>query len=130
MKLTHWFGLVAILMALVVAGCKDGATDKTDKTDKATATSTGTASGAPQEDADVKASLAKLSEEDQRLARSQKLCPVSDEPLGSMDVPIKLMIQEQPVFLCCKGCQKKALENPDGTLAKVKELKEKNAAPK
>jgi hypothetical protein len=27
------------------------------------------------------------------------------------------------VFLCCKGCEKKALADPDRTLAKVKELK-------
>ena len=38
------------------------------------------------------------------------------------------MIKDEPVFLCCKGCAKKAHDKPDETLAKVKELKARNAA--
>jgi hypothetical protein len=73
-----------------------------------------------------RANLEKLSPEDQALAEQQKVCPVSDEPLGSMGTPIKLMVKDQPVFICCKSCEKSALKDPDATLAKVKELKEKN----
>jgi hypothetical protein len=40
------------------------------------------------------------------------------------------MVKDQPVFLCCKGCQKKALADPDKTLAKVKELRDKVKAEK
>ena len=47
--------------------------------------------------------------------------------LGSMGVPVKVMIDRKPVFLCCKGCRRKALANPDATLAKVEELKTKKA---
>ena len=36
--------------------------------------------------------------------------------------------KETTVFVCCKGCQKKALADPDKTLAKVEELKAKVAA--
>ena len=37
------------------------------------------------------------------------------------------MLKGQPVFLCCKDCVEKAQGNPDKTLAKIKELKSKNA---
>ncbi|WP_459556791.1 hypothetical protein [Lacunimicrobium album] len=71
------------------------------------------------------ASLAKLSSEDRLLAEAQGYCAVSEEPLGSMGPPIKLIINDQPVFVCCKGCNTKAQSNPDATLAKVAELKSK-----
>ena len=41
----------------------------------------------------------------------------------------KLMIDGQPVFLCCSGCKEKALAEPAETLAKVEKLKQKKPAP-
>jgi hypothetical protein len=74
----------------------------------------------------IKAALAKLSPEDRALAEEQKFCAVEDEnPLGSMGKPDKVTIEGQTVFLCCAGCRKKALANPEKTLAQVKENKEK-----
>ncbi len=52
----------------------------------------------------ISANLAKLSPEDRALAEKQKTCPVSDEPLGSMGVPIKTQVDGKDVFVCCKGC--------------------------
>ena len=72
-----------------------------------------------------KAAFAKLSDEDRPLAEAQGYCAVTAEPLGSMGPPLKLVVNEQPVFVCCKGCEKKAQSNPDKTLAKVEELKAK-----
>lgn len=72
-----------------------------------------------------KAAIAKLSAEDQPLAEAQGYCAVTSEPLGSMGPPIKLVLNEKAVFVCCKGCEKKAKANPDKTLAKVAELKAK-----
>ncbi len=72
-----------------------------------------------------KANIAKLSDEDRPLAEAQGYCVVTSEPLGSMGPPLKLVVNEQPVFVCCKGCEKKAQSNPDKTLAKVAELKTK-----
>jgi hypothetical protein len=126
MKCSNWFGLLGLSIALTVAGCKDNPTDSTKTTGSQAATATTPA----EEDADVKASLAKLSPDDQRLARAQRLCPVSNQALGSMDVPPKVMIEGQPVFLCCKHCEEDALAKADKTLAKVKDLKEKTAAGK
>jgi hypothetical protein len=80
----------------------------------------------PSEDDDIKAVRAKLSPEDQSLVAAQEFCVISsDERLGSMGPPVKIMVKDQPVFLCCKGCQKKALANPEQTLAKIDELKAK-----
>jgi len=70
-----------------------------------------------------KANLAKLSDEDRPLAEAQGYCAVTSEPLGSMGPPIKLVVNEQPVFVCCKGCENSAKSKPDKTLAKVEELK-------
>ena len=71
------------------------------------------------------ANLAKLSEADRPLAEAQGYCAVTSEPLGSMGPPLKLIVQDRPVFVCCKGCEKKAKSNPYTTLAKVAELQAK-----
>jgi hypothetical protein len=85
---------------------------------------------AADKEAKVAANLAKLSPEDRKLVEAQKVCAVQpDNPLGSMGVPVKVMVLGHPVFLCCKGCRDKALVDPIQTLAKVKELKGENAAP-
>src|SRR5207302_8986431 len=63
--------------------------------------------------AKVKANLAKLGEEDRRLAEAQKYCPVEQgNLLGSMGKPVKLVLQGQPVFLCCASCEDEAKANP------------------
>jgi Cu(I)/Ag(I) efflux system membrane fusion protein len=77
-------------------------------------------------EARVRANLAKLSAEDRRLAEEQKFCAVqTDNLLGSMGPPVILDIKGQKVFLCCKGCTDEARENPEQTLATVRELKAK-----
>jgi uncharacterized protein (TIGR03000 family) len=74
----------------------------------------------------VAKSLAKLSPEDRKLAKAQKYCAVQDRiKLGAMGVPVKVMLKGKPGFLCCSACTKRAKSNPDGALAKVKELKAK-----
>jgi outer membrane murein-binding lipoprotein Lpp len=78
---------------------------------------------------DVAAERAKLSPDDRALVEAQEWCAIStDERLGSMGPPLKLDIKGQTVFICCKGCKKKAEDNPDRTLAKVEELKAKAKA--
>ena len=42
-----------------------------------------------------------------------------DEPLGSMGGPIKVMVGDKPIFLCCKGCIKKVQAEPAKYLAMV-----------
>lgn len=78
---------------------------------------------------EVGAERAKLPPEDRALVDAQEWCVVSnDERLGAMGPPLKLDIKGQPVFVCCKGCKRKAEADPDKTLAKLAELKLKKAA--
>ena len=78
---------------------------------------------------EIKESRSKLAADDRKLVDAQEWCVVmSDNRLGEMGVPLKIMVKDQPVFLCCKGCQRKALADPEMTLKKVEELKAKARA--
>src|SRR4051812_19001951 len=100
------FALLAVAAALFAAGCRGGTTTP--------------AAGGATPAAAGKDGLAQLGPEDRRLAEAQGVCPVSGEPLGSMGPPPKVTVGGQQVFLCCKACEKKALADPEKTLAKVK----------
>src|SRR5262249_30787157 len=53
----------------------------------------------------IETSSAGLASGERRLAESQRFCPVlTDNRLGSMGTPFKVMIDAQPVFLCCDAC--------------------------
>jgi membrane fusion protein, copper/silver efflux system len=93
------------------------------------------ASGGPQEgkrggtvrpsqgedsDAKVLASLARLGAADRALAEAQEFCAVLENSrLGSMGVPVKLLVKGQPVFVCCRSCVKEAQDNAERTLRRV-----------
>jgi hypothetical protein len=119
--------MLPVSLVLFQAGCSGGSADRgmTEGKD----TKAVVPSAAQDDEAEVRANLAKLSPEDRKLAEAQKFCVVEEENrLGSMGMPVKVLVKDQPVFLCCKGCTKKALADPDKTLAMVKRLKEKNPA--
>lgn len=102
--------------AVILAGCET----------KQASLAVTPASAAPAAKDDVAAERAKLSAEDRALVEAQEWCVISDdERLGSMGAPIKLMIKDQAVFICCAGCKRKAESDPEKTLAKLAELKEK-----
>ena len=78
---------------------------------------------------DVAAERAKLSPEDRAAVAAQEWCAVNtDERLGSMGPPVKVLVKDQPVYLCCGGCKKEALAEPDKTLATVAAHKAKAKA--
>lgn len=68
---------------------------------------------------DVTEAMAALSETDRTAALAQKVCPVSDQTLGSMGTPIKVTVKGRDVFLCCEACREKLEANPDEYLAKL-----------
>jgi uncharacterized protein (TIGR03000 family) len=79
-------------------------------------------------DQEVAANLGKLDAEDRKVAEEQKHCAVQEGVrLGAMGVPVKIMVQGEPVFLCCRGCEVAARRDPDKTLEKVQKLKAKKA---
>lgn len=77
----------------------------------------------PEEEAEIKAELAKLPAPDRPPAEAQRYCPSTGERLGSMGVPVKLMLGGKPVFLCCKGCVDKVKAEPAAVLDKVEAYK-------
>jgi RND family efflux transporter MFP subunit len=74
-------------------------------------------------DAKIVAALGKLNPVDRKLATAQKFCPVLESKLGSMGVPVKVMLDGQPVFVCCKHCVSQAEGQRDETLEKVEKFK-------
>jgi hypothetical protein len=78
----------------------------------------------------VAENLAKLAPDDLKAAQAQRFCAVQEGiRLGSMGVPVKVMVKGQPVFLCCTGCEDKAKADPEQTLEKVRKSKAKKAGP-
>jgi YHS domain-containing protein len=69
--------------------------------------------------AEIAAQLAQLSPEDRAAADKQKVCPVSDEPLGSMGVPVKATANGHELFLCCEACQDALNKEPEKYVAKL-----------
>jgi Cu(I)/Ag(I) efflux system membrane fusion protein len=85
------------------------------------------------EDDDLKFSavLAKLAPDDRWVAEQQRECPIlTGTRLGSMGVPVRVTLDGETVFLCCRTCETKARAQPTSTLAKAKELKAKSLAPR
>ncbi len=64
--------------------------------------------------------LSQLSDADRVAALAQKVCPVSDEPLGSMGKPPKFTVEGQEGFLCCDSCEEELHKNASKYLAKLK----------
>jgi hypothetical protein len=67
----------------------------------------------------VAAALEELAPADRSLAERQKVCPVTNQPLGSMGAPARMVVSGQVVFLCCSGCEGKVKKEPAKYLAKL-----------
>jgi hypothetical protein len=117
--------LLSAALALFLAGCSGSPSKPGQAADAGMRAARGPADA---DEVEVEANLLKLPPGDRKLAEAQRWCVIeSEHRLGSMGPPFKLEVKGQPVFLCCKGCRKKALAHPDKTLAKVKELKARAA---
>ena len=49
----------------------------------------------------------------------QVRCPVTGEELGSMGEPVAVPVGGRTVYVCCRGCAKRAEADPTMTLAAV-----------
>jgi hypothetical protein len=117
--------LFMTFLAVAVVGCGSSRSASSDEAREAQA-----ATASDEVDSEVAAALAELPDEDRLAAEAQKYCAVMMESrLGSMGAPFKVMVEGQPVFLCCEGCRDTALANPQETLANVKRLNEANVPP-
>jgi Cu(I)/Ag(I) efflux system membrane fusion protein len=69
--------------------------------------------------AEERVNIDQLAAADRELALAQAICPITDEPLGSMGVPPKITVKGQAVFLCCARCEPKVKRDPDKVLKKL-----------
>lgn len=53
-----------------------------------------------------------LTDADRPAVERQQVCPVLGTRLGEMGTPVKLLVQGQPLYLCCQGCVAKVQDNP------------------
>jgi len=67
----------------------------------------------------LKVTLAALTRADQAGIARQKVCPVTGTELGGHGTPVKVLIGDRPVYLCCKGCLEKVQKDPELYLRKV-----------
>lgn len=73
----------------------------------------------PSIDAKAAQNLAGLSPEDRALAEKQRICPVTGAALGSMGVPLKISLDDRPVFVCCQACENQLKAEPARFLARL-----------
>src|SRR5260370_1063469 len=148
MKYSHWLWLTAACLSLLLTGCKGA-----EESERAQPTANreseffcpmhprvvGVKAGEKcpicamplskrkrgEGEALIQAARANLKPEEQRLVSAQDFCPIREgNRLGLVGMPpFKLVLNGQPVFLCCDDCEKAARADPDGTLAKVEKLK-------
>lgn len=57
-----------------------------------------------------------LTEADRPGIERQQVCPVTRAELGSMGPPVKLLIGDLPLYLCCQACVAKVQQNPQSYL--------------
>ncbi len=67
----------------------------------------------------LRVTVVPLTEGDRAQIAKQQFCPVMGAKLGSMGAPTKVLIGEQAVYLCCKGCLGKVEKSPEQYLAKA-----------
>jgi hypothetical protein len=123
------FLIVPAIAFLLFAGCSDSSDPK--RGGQQTVNQPAHPSKAsPQEQVQVATSLDGLAPEDRALAEAQQFCAVEPENrLGMMGTPVKVLVNDEPVFLCCKACKPTALAEPEKTLAKARELKKAAETP-
>lgn len=67
----------------------------------------------------VEVTVARLMEADRPFVEQQRVCPVIDAVLGEHGPPIKLVVGNQPFFVCCEGCIDEVKKNPRQYLEKL-----------
>jgi hypothetical protein len=117
--------VVPATVFLFLAGCSGGS-DPKHVEPQAGNRAADQPKASPEEEAKIAAALDRLDSEDRALAEAQQYCAVeSENRLGLMGTPVKVLLNDQPVFLCCKSCKPTALAEPEKTLAKAQQLKAK-----
>ncbi len=74
---------------------------------------------------EIAESFSKLTNEDRKLAEEQVICPVMEVKLGSMGMgaPKRVKLPKGDVMICCEGCRKKLVADPDKYYAILENFK-------
>jgi membrane fusion protein, copper/silver efflux system len=73
--------------------------------------------------ADDLKNLDELPAADRAAALAQQNCPITKAALGSMGVPVKVVLAPgKTAFLCCPGCRKEATEAPQKVIEELTEI--------
>lgn len=112
--------LAAAMLVAFVAGCGSSASKPENAVQPNPADQNATDEAGKQSEAErIAAAMNELSPADREVAMAQAVCPVSDEPLGTMGKPIKVTVEGRDVFLCCEGCRPQITQEPAKYLAKL-----------
>jgi RND family efflux transporter MFP subunit len=81
-----------------------------------------------EELAEIEESFAPLSPEDRKLSEEQVICPVTEVRLGTMGMgtPIRVDVNGTPIMICCEGCRKGLLKEPEKNFQILKDYHEGN----
>jgi hypothetical protein len=106
--------MLALGFSVVVAGCGsekqvEPVSQKSHSHDEHSA----------QDKTEVSEAFGDLSPTDREAATKQRMCPVSDQELGSMGTPIKVVVEGRDIFVCCQGCVDELKSNFDKYVAKL-----------
>lgn len=125
MRTNRFAWILAIVLGLMTWGCGG---DKSDDTDSGhehmehDGHGSGDMGGEMDHGdmGDMADTIKGLDPADAKLAMAQKTCPVSGDPLGEMGPPVKKVVGDDVVFLCCKSCIKDFDKDPQKYIAIVK----------
>jgi multidrug efflux pump subunit AcrA (membrane-fusion protein) len=71
----------------------------------------------PEVPEEIRKALSQLEPRERALAEAQVVCPVTGLDLGSMGPPVKVEVAGRQVMICCEGCRKGLLAEPEKHLA-------------
>jgi hypothetical protein len=76
----------------------------------------------------IQANLASLTPDDRRLVEAQRICLADGcgARLGEGGPPRRVVLQNQPIFFCCEGCERWARTHPSAALAKLHRLEHRD----
>ena len=112
--------LLAVSAVAVIGGCRHGEHDRRVGVHDHAGHAHAAHNGGHQGSSEIENAMSQLAPADRASAQRQAICPVTDEPLGSMGAPIKVRnVNGRDVFVCCAGCEDALREEPTKYLAKL-----------
>ena len=112
---------LCLFVALLSQGCAEKQGGSSNQTGTTLPPPQSSSTQLTPEQAEIEKALSQLSPADRALAEKQKICPVAEEPLGSMGKPEIVEVNGQKIFICCEGCRNPLLAKPEKFLANLKQ---------